>query len=202
MSVSEELHEQSEHAKDPFDKRVAATSRASYGSLPVAILAATLAIVSVAGHITTTEELLLQQKASDQWSYYQAKSIRRYESEVARDVFAAMRNDAKSEEYTKNAERYRKDDEEIQKQAQDLEQRKPRKKRTPGAAPALRRSVPRNLDRIGLTRNPQQARVVLVCGHGWRRGGRNCRRHCLLRYLNQIGRSETCPTNFLRSCRF
>ena len=112
MSVSEELHEHSEHAKDPFDKRVAAT---------MAILAATLAIVSVAGHITTTEELLLQQKASDQWSYYQAKSIRRYESEVARDMFSAMRNDTKSAEYTKNAERYRKDDEEIQKQAQELE---------------------------------------------------------------------------------
>lgn len=112
MSVTEELHEQSEHAKGPFDKRVAAT---------MAIIAATLAIVSVLGHIATTEELLLQQKASDQWSYYQAKSIRRYESEVARDMFGALRNDAKSEEYTKNAERYRKDDEEIQKQAQELE---------------------------------------------------------------------------------
>lgn len=112
MSVSEELQEHAEHAKAPFDKRVAAT---------MAIIAATLAIVSVLGHINTTEELLLQQKASDQWSYYQAKSIRRYESEVARDMFAALRNDAKSEEYTKNAERYRKDDEEIQKQAQELE---------------------------------------------------------------------------------
>jgi Domain of unknown function (DUF4337) len=112
MSVSEELQEHTEHAKDPFDKRVAAT---------MAILAAGLAIVSVLGHIYTTEELLLQQKASDQWSYYQAKSIRRYESEVARDLFAAMKNDAKSEAYTKNAERYRKDDEEIQKQAQELE---------------------------------------------------------------------------------
>jgi hypothetical protein len=112
MSVSEELHEQSEHAKDPFDKRVAAS---------MAIIAATLAIVSVLGHITTTEELLLQQKASDQWSYYQAKSIRRYESEVARDMFGALKNEAKSEEYTKNSERYRKDDDEIQKQAQELE---------------------------------------------------------------------------------
>ena len=112
MSVTEELHEQSEHAKDPFDKRVAAT---------MAIIAATLAIVSVLGHIATTEELLLQQKASDQWSYYQAKSIRRYESEVARDMFAALKNDAKSGEYTKNVERYRKDDEEIQKQAQEFE---------------------------------------------------------------------------------
>jgi hypothetical protein len=112
MAVSEELHEHVEHAKDPFDKRVAAT---------MAIVAATLAIVSVLGHIATTEELLLQQKASDQWSYYQAKSIRRYESEVARDMFGALRNDAKSAEYTKNAEHYRKDDEEIQKQAQELE---------------------------------------------------------------------------------
>jgi len=112
MSVTEELKEHTEHAKAPFDKRVAAT---------MAIIAATLAIVSVLGHITNTEELLLQQKASDQWSYYQAKSIRRYESEVARDLFAALKNDAKSQEYIKNADRYRKDDEEIQKQAQELE---------------------------------------------------------------------------------
>src|SRR6266849_5238549 len=100
MSVSEELHEQTEHAKAPFDKRVAAS---------MAILAATLAIVSVLGHISTTEELLLQQKASDQWSYYQAKSIRRYESEIARDLFANMKNEALSEQYIKNAEKYKKD---------------------------------------------------------------------------------------------
>src|SRR6266852_3279280 len=112
MSAAEELKDHAEHAQGPFDKRVA-------GSM--AIIAAFLAIVSVLGHITITEELLLQQKASDQWSYYQAKSIRRYESEIARDMFGAMRNEGKNEEYTKNAERYRKDDEEIQKQAQVLE---------------------------------------------------------------------------------
>src|SRR5579864_4022331 len=110
MSSNEELQEHAEHAKEPFDKRVAGT---------MAIIAAVLAVVSVLGHITTTEELLNQQKASDQWSYCQAKSIRRYQSEVARDTFGALRNDAKSEEYTKNAERYRQDDEEIQKQAQE-----------------------------------------------------------------------------------
>ena len=113
MSIEEELQEHAEHAKGPFDKRVAAT---------MAILAAALAIVSVAGHITTTDELLLQQKASDQWSYYQAKSIRRYESEVARDLFGSMNNAAKSSEYAKNADRYRQDDEEIQKQARELEE--------------------------------------------------------------------------------
>jgi hypothetical protein len=113
MSVEEELQEHSQHAKGPFDKRVAAT---------MAILAACLAVVSVLGHITTTEELLLQQKASDQWSYYQAKSIRRYESEVARDLFLSMKNETKSVEYAKNGERYRRDDEEIQKQARELEE--------------------------------------------------------------------------------
>ena len=50
-----------------------------------AIIAAALAIVSVLGHLAATEELLNQQRASDQWSFYQAKSIRRYESEIARE---------------------------------------------------------------------------------------------------------------------
>src|SRR5580693_2126878 len=107
MSVSEELHEQSEHAKDPFDKRVAAT---------MAILAAFLAVVSVLGHIMTTEELLLQQKASDQWSYYQAKSIRRYQSEVARDILSGLKLSDQSSQYQKNSEKYKKDDEDIQKE--------------------------------------------------------------------------------------
>jgi len=49
MSVAEELQEHAEHAQNPFDKRVAGT---------MAIIAAALAVVSVAGHITTTEELL------------------------------------------------------------------------------------------------------------------------------------------------
>jgi len=112
MSVEEEIQEHSEHAHNPFDRRVAAS---------MAITAAALAVVSVLSHLATTEEILQQQKASDQWSYYQAKSIRRYASEVARDMFAAMKNEKQSEQYAKNAEKYRHDDEEIQKEAQALE---------------------------------------------------------------------------------
>ena len=111
MSEAEELQEHAEHAKDPFDKMVAAT---------MAILAAGLAIVSVLGHLATTEEILNQQKASDQWAYYQAKSIRRYESDIALDMFAAA-NAVKSAEYDKNASRYTKEGEEIQKEATALE---------------------------------------------------------------------------------
>ena len=87
----------------------------------MAIIAAALAVVSVLGHITTTEELLNQQKASDQWAYYQAKSIRRYQSEFATDLFASMKNDALSKQYAGNAQKYRSDDEEIQKEAQGLQ---------------------------------------------------------------------------------
>src|SRR6266446_2026179 len=98
MSTAEELQEHAEHAQGPFDKRVAAS---------MAIIAALLAVVSVLGHITTTEELLSQQKASDQWAYYQAKSIRRYESEIARDLLAQA-GGAKTQDYGKNVARYTK----------------------------------------------------------------------------------------------
>jgi len=113
MSVEEEIKEHAEHASNPFDKRVA-------GSM--AIIAAALAVVSVLSHLATTEEILQQQKASDQWAYYQAKSIRRYSSEIARDSFTAMKFAEQSEQYAKNAEKYRKDTEEIQKEARGLEE--------------------------------------------------------------------------------
>ena len=111
MSIEEELHEHAEHARQPFDKKVAAT---------MACIAAALAIVGVFGHLATTEEILSQQKASDQWAFYQAKSIRRYESEIARDMMAAAKNE-KAEHYAKNMERYAKEGEEIQVEAKKLQ---------------------------------------------------------------------------------
>lgn len=112
---TDELKEHVEHAREPFDKRVAAT---------MAIIAAALAIVSVVGHIAATEELLLQQKASDQWAFYQAKSIRRYQSEVARDLMGAIggaKGAAGVEQYSTYAEKYRKDSDEVSKEATSLE---------------------------------------------------------------------------------
>jgi hypothetical protein len=115
MSVNEELHENAEHAHDAFSRRTAAG---------MAIIAACLAVVAVSGHIETTEELLAQQKASDQWAFYQAKSLRRYQSDVARDLLAQMPGEkaAKAvDKYTANMEKYIKDGEEIKKKAEELE---------------------------------------------------------------------------------
>ena len=111
MSVEDELKEHAEHARDPFDKRVAAT---------MAIIAAALAVVSVMGHLFTTEELVNQQRASDQWSFFQGKKNREYQSEVARDMLSAMKNE-KAGEYNANLERYKKETEQIQEKAKEFE---------------------------------------------------------------------------------
>lgn len=114
MSVEEELQEHAEHAKEPFDRNVALT---------MAVIAAVMAIVSVAGQMLTTEELLNQQKASDQWAFYQAKDIRRYESDIARDMMAALSaGPAAINKYAANMERYDKDRGDIQNEARKLEQ--------------------------------------------------------------------------------
>jgi hypothetical protein len=115
MSVDEELSERAERAKEPFEKKVAAS---------MAVIAAALAVVSVFGQLLANEELLAQQKSSDQWAYYQAKSIRRYESEIARDVLQRMAGAPSAEaaqEYAKNLSRYEHEGEEIQAEAKKLE---------------------------------------------------------------------------------
>jgi hypothetical protein len=110
-----ELEEAVEKARAPFERRVGAS---------MAIIAAVLAVVSVYGHLTTTEELLAQQKASDQWAYYQSKSIRRYQSEFARDILGSMGTAAAAQTariYTANVERYQKETQQIQERARELE---------------------------------------------------------------------------------
>ena len=114
MSVHEELEEQTHHAHEPFDKRVAAS---------MALIAALLAIVSVLGHILTTEELLHQQKASDEWAYSQAKDIRHYMAQVASDVLqGAQGKVGPVSKYGQDDQRYKSDTATIQEKAREYEQ--------------------------------------------------------------------------------
>jgi hypothetical protein len=113
MSAAEELHEHAHEAKEPFDKRVAAT---------MAIIAATLAVVSVSGHILTTDELLTEGKAADRWAQYQAKSIRRFSAEATKDVLSSAKADpALIAKYGATMDRYKKESEEIQVLAEEFE---------------------------------------------------------------------------------
>jgi hypothetical protein len=54
-------------------------------SLAISILAVLVAMVTVLGHRSHTEAVLMQGKATDQWNEYQAKSIRRTSYVVASD---------------------------------------------------------------------------------------------------------------------
>ncbi|MBV8866505.1 MAG: DUF4337 domain-containing protein [Acidobacteriaceae bacterium] len=118
MSVNEELEEHVHHAQDPFDKIVA-------GSM--AIIAALLAIVSVLGQHYNTETLLNQQLASDEWSFYQGKDIRRYVAQTTHDSLAALKGDPEAvNRYGDDAVKYRKQSLDIQEKARDFEKERTR----------------------------------------------------------------------------
>ena len=120
--MPEELQELHEHAEEGgHDPTVAPVT------VTMAILAVLVAAVSLLGHRAHTEELLFQSKASDQWAYYQAKSIRHHSYEVFLDelsVFSA-KDPAQAgkiqEKYSKELERYRDELNEIQAEARKAE---------------------------------------------------------------------------------
>jgi len=115
----QELHEHAEHAK--HDPTIAPVS------MTMAILAVLVAVVSLLGHRAHTEEVLLQNKASDQWAYYQAKNIRRHNDELFADLTAitpakdAAQLDKLREKYSQEADRYRDEQKEIETEARKLE---------------------------------------------------------------------------------
>jgi hypothetical protein len=124
MSAQEEVEEHVHQAHEPFDKVVAAT---------MAIIAAFLAIVSVSGQHFIAEQLLLQARASDQWSYYQAKDIRRFTAEATRDMLAELRQgSATGPKYNQQAMKYKSDAGGIQEQAREYEKESERSGRKGG----------------------------------------------------------------------
>ena len=119
---ADELQELREHAeKAREDRSLAAVS------LTMAVLAVCVAVVSLLGHRAHTEEVVLQAKASDQWAYYQAKSIREHEDALFSDLAAAVANtDAPAmgkfrEKSSQEAERYKTEKATIQDNARELE---------------------------------------------------------------------------------
>jgi hypothetical protein len=115
--VEHHVKEAADHVRHPFDRKVA-------GSM--AVIAAALAIVSVLANTTSTEQVLLQQAASEQWAFAQAKSTRRYESDVGRDILTAIGTPAAqkiSQEYAANISRYEKEMDEIRQNAKVFQEK-------------------------------------------------------------------------------
>jgi Domain of unknown function (DUF4337) len=113
MSVDAELEEHVHHAREPFEKIVAAT---------MAIIAAALAIVSVLGQHFNTETILDQQLASDEWALYQGKDVRRYVAQSTHDSLAALKGDAAAiSQYAGEATKYKTQAAQIAEKARDYE---------------------------------------------------------------------------------
>jgi len=119
----EELHELQEHAEHGKKHPDLAPV-----TLTMAILAVLVATVSLLGHRSSTEEVILQNKVTDQWSYYQAKNIRRHNDELiaglaaivsSKDVEAAAKF---QEKIHAESERYRDEQKELESKAREVEQ--------------------------------------------------------------------------------
>jgi hypothetical protein len=73
-----ELHEHAEHGREHPDLAPI--------TLTMAVLAVLVATVSLLGHRTHTEEIILQNEVTDKWAYYQAKNIRLHTDELFADM--------------------------------------------------------------------------------------------------------------------
>ncbi|HTT22653.1 MAG TPA: DUF4337 domain-containing protein [Candidatus Sulfotelmatobacter sp.] len=120
--MSEELNELKEHAEHAKENPALAPV-----SVTMAILAVLVAVVTLLGHRSHTEEVVLQAKASDQWAYYQAKNIRRHEDEIVADVSSVQPTiDAAAlgklrEKYSEEASRYKDEQKDIEDKAREME---------------------------------------------------------------------------------
>src|SRR5438552_9185412 len=116
--MAEEIQEIHEHAEEAHHDQTLAPV-----TITLAVLAVLVAVVSLLGHRAHTEELLLQNRATDQWAYYQAKNIRRHNYEMGRDLLSIVefKNQEQAntvrETYRREAERYTKEQAEIEEQA-------------------------------------------------------------------------------------
>jgi len=121
MSHSDEVQELHEHAEQGHSKGMAPVS------FTMALLAVLVAISTLLGHRSHTEEILLQNRTTDQWAYYQAKNLRRNNLEALRDVMGALtgkdaeKTEAVSKRFDKSIEKYADDQKEIEHEARALE---------------------------------------------------------------------------------
>ncbi|HEY7064400.1 MAG TPA: DUF4337 domain-containing protein [Chloroflexota bacterium] len=111
----------------------AAESRENFGrhaAVLVSVLAALLAIATLAGNRATTEALLAQQKASDAWNEFQANSLKRHinegEASLLRSLAAGGPSGAEAERRAADlddavATKYRPNQDQLQHKAEDLE---------------------------------------------------------------------------------
>jgi hypothetical protein len=116
-----EVNEYSNEMKEAGEKGL------RHVSLAISVLAVLVAMVTVLGHRTHTEAVLMQTRAADQWNLYQAKKIRQGQISTATDILSlqpSSNNDAvqkKLADYKAHTAKWDKELVDEQDKAQDLE---------------------------------------------------------------------------------
>jgi uncharacterized protein DUF4337 len=114
-----ELQEAAEHGREHSDLAPV--------SLTMSILAVLVAVAALLSHRAHTEEVLLQNRATDQWGYYQAKNIRRHTMEQLDELLKVvpLKDAAAAEAFTKKneaaIEKSRGEQDKIEEEAKALE---------------------------------------------------------------------------------
>ncbi len=102
-------------------KEVSREARKSRVPLYIAVLAACLALVSMAEGDVKERALGAQIEASNKWAYFQAKNIRKTNSEVAAEILESIGKPELAQKWRSTATRYNSEKKEIMKQAQEQE---------------------------------------------------------------------------------
>ena len=123
MSTEDEmkdLQEAAEHGREHSDLAPV--------SFTMAILAVLVAVATLLSHRAHTVEVLLQNKATDQWGYYQSKNIRRHTMEQLDELLKVvpLKDAAGAEALVKKneaaIEKSKDDQDKIQEEAKGLEE--------------------------------------------------------------------------------
>jgi hypothetical protein len=127
----EELpHEHVEHAEHAEHAASSGNAFLITVSGTIAVLAVLAAVIASLESVETAdtigaknEAVLKQTQASDQWAFYQAKSLKQKMYEIA----AVTPASGKAEEFGKEAQRYADESKDIMREAQDLEKQRDEK---------------------------------------------------------------------------
>lgn len=111
---AEELAEVAHEAHRREERRIGMT---------MACFAALLAVATMTGHRTHTEEVVLQTQVTDQWAYYQAKNNRAqmYEADAQLAQLSGANGSALSTAFAARAAKERRDAEQARQQAEERE---------------------------------------------------------------------------------
>jgi hypothetical protein len=111
---ADEIKEAAERAREIGERGVGIT---------MALVAVLVAITTMLGHRTHTDELVLQTRATDEWAYYQAKNNRSqmYAADAQLAALLSGKGPDRAAEFSKMAEDQKKGAEGVRREAERLE---------------------------------------------------------------------------------